>query len=123
MNQTKNGFNILQISSSLDWGGREMFPMTLSQKLLERGHNLKLVAHPKGMLFNQANLFKIPTIPLKMHKYIDIKAIFALANIIRRENTDIIHSYFAQDLWLIVPAVILSYKKPKIILTRHMKSH
>jgi len=120
---TKKVFNILQISFSLGWGGREMFPITLSQKLLARGHNLKLIAHPKGMLFKQANLLQIPTIPLQTHKYIDMKAIFSLSNIICRENIQIIHSHFAQDLWLIVPAAILSSQKPKIIFTRHMKSH
>ncbi|MEW6606230.1 MAG: glycosyltransferase family 4 protein [bacterium] len=115
--------NILQISSSLGWGGREMYPITLSQKLLERGHNLNLIAHPEGNILKRAVPAKIPTIPMNIHKYIDIKSIFTLSRIIKRENIEIIHSHFATDLWIIVPAAILSGINPAVILTRHMKSH
>lgn len=100
-----------------------MYPITLSQKLIEKGHNLKLIAHPEGNLLKKAIQVGIPTIPVNIHKYIDILAIWTLAGIIRREKTQIIHVHFATDLWIIVPAAILSKINPKVILTRHMKSH
>jgi glycosyltransferase involved in cell wall biosynthesis len=114
--------NILQVSSSIGWGGREIYPIILSEKLILRGYNIKMVLNPKTMIYKRAIEKNLPVIPLRMYKYIDILSILKLVKIIKREDIKIIHCHFATDLWLIISALVLSSKKPKIILTRHMNS-
>ncbi|MCY3714165.1 MAG: glycosyltransferase family 1 protein, partial [Gemmatimonadetes bacterium] len=45
---------ILQVCSSLAWGGTEMHVPILAGKLRDRGHDVRLVLHPKGSIAGEA---------------------------------------------------------------------
>jgi len=49
--------------------------------LLEKGHNIKIICHPKGKTRQIAEESGISTIPLLLRKYIDPKGVFALSSL------------------------------------------
>lgn len=111
---------VIHINSTSEFGGLESYLVVLSKGCLERGHNIKLICHPKGKTREIAEKEGVPTISLLMKKYIDLKAVFALSSIFKKEKPQIIHSHNPSDLWLIVPATCLSKTNPKIVLHKHI---
>lgn len=114
--------NVLQVSSSLGWGGREMYPLVLAEGLSQRGHKIIVIANPKSRMAKRARKAKLPTITMGIKGYFNPKAIFLLKRVILKEKVDIIHVHFSKDLWWVVPSVWLSCRNLGLVLTKHLES-
>ncbi len=114
---------ILQVCSSLAWGGTEMHVPILSEKLLDRGHDVRLVLHPKGTVVREARERDIPAETIRIGGYFDPASTCALQRCIRRFLPRVIHLHLSRDLWQTVPAALLAKFDGPIVLTKHVGSY
>jgi glycosyltransferase involved in cell wall biosynthesis len=113
---------ILQVCSSLAWGGTEMHLPILAAKLMERGHAVHAVCHPKGVILKEAGARHIPACPLPLGAYFDPVATGRFVRLLRREQPDILHLHLSRDLWQTVPAARIA-GCGRVILTKHIGSY
>jgi glycosyltransferase involved in cell wall biosynthesis len=113
---------ILYSCLSKSWGGMEMYSITVIRKLLDRNISVELVCLSDSRLHIEANNLGIIIHPLKAGGYFHPFAMIRIALLIRRSNYDIIHCNASKDLWLLVPAIYLSFRKILLYLTKQMGS-
>jgi len=89
--------HILHTEWSKGWGGQEIRILAESQAFIERGYSVTIASDPHSLLFERANKAGIHTIPISMHKGIDLRALIKLVQIIRNYNIDIIHTHSSVD--------------------------
>lgn len=114
---------ILQVCSSLAWGGTEMHVPILAGKLRDRGHDVRLVLHPKGSIAGEARErgFTVETVPIG--GYVNPLSTCALRRCIRRFRPGVLHLHLSRDLWQIVPAARLAGFEGPLLLTKHVGSY
>ena len=114
---------ILQVCSSLAWGGTEMHVPILSGKLRDRGHDVRLVLHPKGSIAGEARErgFTVETVPIG--GYVNPLSTCALRRCIRRFRPVVLHLHLSRDLWQAVPAARLAGFDGPLLLTKHVGSY
>ncbi|MXX04961.1 MAG: glycosyltransferase family 4 protein [Gemmatimonadetes bacterium] len=114
---------ILQVCSSLAWGGTEMHVPILSGKLRDRGHDVRLVLHPKGSIAGEAREqgFTVETVPIG--GYVNPLSTCALRRYIRRFRPAVLHLHLSRDLWQAVPAARLAGFGGPLLLTKHVGSY
>jgi peptidoglycan/xylan/chitin deacetylase (PgdA/CDA1 family)/glycosyltransferase involved in cell wall biosynthesis len=82
--------NILMVLSQVEVTGAEVYAATISDKLIDRGHNVFIVS---DTLKIQTRAKYIP-LPLNKRKiYLQVKHLIKLINIIRENNIMVIHSH------------------------------
>jgi glycosyltransferase involved in cell wall biosynthesis len=113
---------VLNISSSVGIGGREMQVMTISDKLRDRGCEVRLLTARGTWLDKKARERGYVNYNLPMKKYVDAYSIWKIGGILREYQPDVVHLYFISDIWLVVPAVKLFYPKARVYLLRCMQS-
>lgn len=114
---------ILQVCSSLAWGGTEMHVPILSGKLRDRGHDVRLVLHPKGSIAGEARERGFPTETIPIGGYVNPVTTCALARCIRRFRPRVLHLHLSRDLWQTVPAAGLAGYGGPVVLTKHVGSY
>lgn len=114
---------ILQVCSSLAWGGTEMHVPILSGKLRDRGHDVLLALHPKGAIVREARALDIPIETIPVGGYVNPASTCALKRCIRRFRPRVIHLHLSRDLWQTVPAARLAGFGGPILLTKHVGSY
>ena len=114
---------ILQVCSSLAWGGTEMHVPILSGKLLDRGHDVRLVLHPNGTITREARELGIPAEMIGIGGYVNPVSTLAFIRCIRRMRPHIIHLHLSRDLWQTVPGALLAGFDGPIVLTKHVGSY
>ncbi|HQK35010.1 MAG TPA: glycosyltransferase, partial [Spirochaetales bacterium] len=87
--------NILQIITLSSLGGAQSVVLELSNELIKRGHSVTVVASEKGELWSLLDK-NVQQYPCKYFKreispINDLKAIFFIKKIIKRNNYDVIH--------------------------------
>ena len=114
---------ILQVCSSLAWGGTEMHVPILAGKLRDRGHDVRLVLHPEGSIAGEAREqgFTVETVPIG--GYVNPLSTCALRRCIRRFRPDVLHLHLSRDLWQTVPAAWLAGFEGPVLLTKHVGSY
>lgn len=114
---------ILQVCSSLAWGGTEMHVPILSGKLRDRGHDVRLVLHPEGSIAGEARErgFKVETVPIG--GYVNPLSTCALRRCIRRFRPGVLHLHLSRDLWQTVPAAWMAGFDGPLLLTKHVGSY
>ena len=114
---------ILQVCSSLAWGGTEMHVPILAGKLRDRGHDVRLVLHPDGTIAGEARErgFTVETVPIG--GYVNPLSTSALRRCIRRFRPLVLHLHLSRDLWQTVPAARLAGFGGPILLTKHVGSY
>ncbi|MDY0321863.1 MAG: glycosyltransferase family 4 protein [Arcobacteraceae bacterium] len=100
---------ILEICLSPDLGGLELHMKNISSYL---GSSVVIAKNSK-----LEKILKNEEIP---HIAISRYGIFKLAQIIDKEQIDIVHLHWTKDIPVVVAAKLLSKRKPKIVQTRHM---
>ena len=113
---------VLNVSSSIGVGGREMLVMTLSEGLRNKNCDVRILTAKNTWIDinTKAANFKVYNLPMK--KYIDVYSIYKIGKILQEFKPDVVHIYFISDMWLVIPAVKLFYPKTKIFLLRSMQS-
>lgn len=111
---------ILQINSAKTFGGGERHLVDLIKGLTQRGHKVFLAACPncdwldKIENFPQENVFKIAP-----KNSLDVSAAKKIADVVRKNEIEIIHAHLARDYMSASVAVRFS-PQAKLILTRHV---
>ena len=113
---------ILNVSSSVGIGGREILVMTLSESLRAAGCEVRLITAHDTWLDRRATGAGFVNYRLPMKKYVDLYSIAMIGRILRDYRPDVVHLYFISDIWLVVPAVKLFYPKARVFLLRSMES-
>ena len=113
---------ILQVCSSLAWGGTEMHLPIVASRLKERGHKVLAVCHPDGQICRETGKQGIRTDTLKLGGYVNPLETARLIRLIRREQPDILHLHLSRDLWQVIPAARWS-GHGRVILTKHVGSY
>ena len=114
---------ILQVCSSLAWGGTEMHVPILSGKLRARGHDVRLVLHPKGSIAGESRESGLPTETIPIGGYVNPVSTCALGRCIRRFRPHVLHLHLSRDLWQTVPAARLAGYDGPVVLTKHVGSY
>ncbi|HEX3716385.1 MAG TPA: glycosyltransferase [Verrucomicrobiae bacterium] len=119
MNPSSGPLRILHLNSLLTGGGTDDQCVKLAGELHKLGQRVWL-AGPAGRLF--APVIEQLGVPFfdtgaKAGKFQFIRR---AADLIRRENIQILHGHHGRDLWPTIFAARLAGTKPKIVLTRHM---
>jgi len=112
--------NILQVFSSSFWGGGELYVFDLSKRLIEDNHKVICISKKSKIIADKLESSDIPYYNLPLNGVFDLFSALRIRKIIREESIDIIHVHNFKTLFPIVYAKILSKKKPKIILSRHL---
>jgi glycosyltransferase involved in cell wall biosynthesis len=112
---------ILQTCFSPSWGGLELQALEVSRHLLARGHRLTLACPPSTRLAQEAS--DIPTLLLRVHGYVHPFLVARLAQEIRHREITIIHCQHSRDLATVVPAMLLSGRRPALLLSKRVGSY
>ncbi len=114
---------ILQVCSSLAWGGTEMHVPILSKKLQSRGHEVCIISNPAGTIYGHSKDLSIPSQAIPIGAYINPYSTYKLNRFIDCFEPDIIHLHLSRDLWQTVPATLLSKFDGPMVLTKHVGSY
>lgn len=108
---------ILELESSKGWGGQEKRTARLVNNLPDEFQIFWGVA-PDSQLYHRRKEIRGKFFPVEIRKSYDLKAIWKLANIIRREGIDIISTHSGKDGW--VGAILGKLTGTKVVRTRHL---
>jgi len=113
---------ILYSCLSKSWGGMEMFTLTAIKQLLKKNCTVELLCIEDSRLHLEARTIGIIIHPVKVAGYFHPFSILRIANIIRKNHYDLIHTQASKDLWFIVPTLKLLKKNTPLILTKQVGS-
>jgi glycosyltransferase involved in cell wall biosynthesis len=99
----------------------EMSVGRLAELQQQIGHQVLMAAAPGSPLWGQAGIRQIPAIGLGETGPWDLPGIARLARTIGSFNPEVIHVHYSKDLHRVVPANLISGKKP-LVLTKQLGS-
>ncbi|HEX2055365.1 MAG TPA: glycosyltransferase family 4 protein [Nitrospiraceae bacterium] len=114
--------NILVAESSTTVGGQEHAVLLHAERLLKRGHRLRLVLEPGSPIHRMASERRLPVEPIKMQRWRYPLAISRFSRLLQRERPDILHVNSSRDSWIGGLAARLVHPRPKVIRTRHISA-
>jgi glycosyltransferase involved in cell wall biosynthesis len=111
---------VFQVATGFsDWGGSEKHILDLTQSLLARGHEVKVLVRPGCWVEKRAGELGLTTIPVTILKQKDWQDYGRLREILRAEKPDVLHVHCNSDL--VVPGLAaLMERVPARIITRHL---
>jgi glycosyltransferase involved in cell wall biosynthesis len=110
---------ILQICSARSIGGGERYLADLSNLLVGRGHDIFVALSPGAPLKDELSAVPKDNILFsRMRNALDISSAFELADFVRRNNIEILHTHLARDYPLAAFAARLA--NTPFVLTRHV---
>jgi glycosyltransferase involved in cell wall biosynthesis len=117
---TSGSLRVVHLNSLLTGGGTDDQSIKLAAGLRRLGHQV-WIAGPDRRQFSKVvrnrNLSFHVTPPEGPGK---LRFIFSTAQLLRREDVQIVHGHHGRDLWPTILAARLSGARPKILLTRHL---
>lgn len=112
---------ILELCLSPDLGGLELYMQRCSLRLRQSDTVVAVVA-PDSRLEERLRREGIKPLLLRWHsKALPLLAAWRLAQIIDREEVDLVHIHWGKDLALAALAKVMSRSKPKLVSTRQMQ--
>lgn len=116
----ENCKHVLQIFASSNWGGGEQYVYDLSRELIKTGYSVSFISRKSEGIEKKMNAIRTPCGVLPLKGVFDLKSAFRLAKLIDRDKVDLIHVHLFKDAFTASFARIISPRKPKIVLTRHL---
>lgn len=113
---------ILYSCLSKSWGGMEMITLIFIRKLLERNYQVELLCIEESRMQIEANNLGLIIHPVKASGYVHPGAILKIAELIKKNNYDLLHSQASKDLWFVVPALKIASSQIPLFLTKQMGS-
>lgn len=111
---------ILHLESAMGWGGQQIRICKKIEALRKKGYWIALGAFPESMIFKKASSFNIALYPLPLKKK-DLRGIFCVLNLVKKENINILHTHTSWDSW-VGGIVKMIYPKIVFIRTRHVST-
>ncbi len=99
-----------------------MQALEMSASLSARGHRVTLASLPDSRLLRAAANRGIPTLPLAMTGYVHPLLTARLARTIRERSIDLVHAQHSRDIATVVPAMLLSGRRPPVVLSKRVGS-
>ena len=110
---------VLQIIPGKIWGGAEQYIVDLSRELESRGHKVDFLAHDRPAVTSQLDSRGIPYETLPFSWSLDRHSISRLADILRREQYDVIHVHSTMFVPIVELAKARAGSKARLVMTRH----
>jgi glycosyltransferase involved in cell wall biosynthesis len=114
--------NIFIAESSITVGGQELAVLLHAERLVRRGHHVRLILEPRSPIMATAQERRLLVEPLVMQQWRMPLAILAFRRLLTRERPDIVHVNSSRDSWIGALACRLLSPRPKIIRTRHISA-
>ncbi len=111
---------VLHVNSMLTGGGTDDQCVKLVQGLLALGQSVWLAGPAERALGRRARADGMPLSDTGAAGPLKLGFIVRCARLIRRHAIQIIHGHHGRDLWPTILAALLSGRRPRIVLTRHM---
>jgi len=108
---------ILHTEASCGWGGQEIRILTESKGMMQRGHEVMIVAPSIAPILVQAKKMGIPHAALAMEKK-RFKQLFAVRKWLKNNPVDVVNTHSSTDSWLVAIAR-LGINIP-LVRTRHI---
>lgn len=112
---------IVHTESSHGWGGQEIRVLTESRELINRGHQVVVLADADSLIAQRASAYGVPvqTLRLKKKRFAEIRA---MASAINALQPDVISTHSSTDHWVVAIARLFARHKPAVIRTRHVSA-
>ena len=114
--------NILIAESSMAVGGQELAVLLHAERLVARGHHIRLVLEPRSPIMAMAQERGLPVEPFVMRQWRLPLSILAFRQLLTRERPDIVHVNSSRDSWIAALSTRLLNPRPKVIRTRHISA-
>ncbi|MBS0604742.1 MAG: glycosyltransferase family 4 protein [Verrucomicrobia bacterium] len=111
---------ILHTESSKGWGGQEIRILREAEGMRKRGHEVFLAVNAGGGLVQRAKEAGFIVYELPFTKPSAFKTIYALVQICKAHNIDLINTHSSLDAWIGGIAARIAGKK--VIRTRHLST-
>lgn len=95
-----------------------MQAMELSKKLSERGHKVIITCIQGSVISYKADKSGLPQRHLRIRGSLDLRSIFKLIRIIKKEKIDIVHAHPVGNYWPAIIAAKLTRKK--VVISKHL---
>jgi glycosyltransferase involved in cell wall biosynthesis len=114
-----NKLSIIEFTSpGENWGGIEQHIKDLGRGLKERGHRVVFASRPMPHAVEKlSEVGEVYTYP--MVNALDLKTITGVADLIRKQQADIVHAHTSRDAWMALFATIVA-GRGKAVSTRHV---
>jgi glycosyltransferase involved in cell wall biosynthesis len=113
---------ILEVCFSHSLGGLELYLIKISNYLMDRGHEVYIIAPPESEIQRRLTKYHLKSIPLRPRfRYLDLNIARKIGKFVREKNIDIIHAHQSSDL----STLVLSKKfagRAALIFTQQMES-
>src|SRR5580704_12337319 len=109
---------ILHTESSRGWGGQEIRILREAEGMRMRGHEIILAVQTGGGLIAKARDAGFCVYELPFTKSSSLKTIFALVQLCRTHQIDLVNTHSSLDAWLGGIAARIAGRK--VIRTRHL---
>ncbi len=97
-----------------------MLPLELAAELKCLGHRVSVAVLPGGDVARRARDLRLPLDELAVCGRFDPVAIYRLSRLLRRRRPDIVHVHLPRDLFLVMPARLLSRQRFRVVFTAHV---
>ena len=98
---------VIHIISNKVWGGGEQYVYDLARRLVSDGHEVELVARQIPSVWDKLKSLNVPLTPLTFNNLLKMQA-------------DVVHVHNFKDARKVAWARMLSGKKWKLVVTRHL---
>lgn len=109
---------VLHVESSPGLGGQEMRTLSEARWTAERGWRVLLAGQPDGRFVGRAREAGLEVVSVRMRGARDLRAVRALARLIRRERVSIVHTHSSVDAW--VGGLAARVAGVPVVRTRHV---
>jgi glycosyltransferase involved in cell wall biosynthesis len=110
--------SIVHTESSLGWGGQEIRILTEARGMLERGHQVSLLAAEGAQILAQAGRFNVPVQALPIGRK-NFAGWSAMKQALATQPFDIVNSHSSTDTWL-AALCLKRRRRPALVRTRHV---
>jgi glycosyltransferase involved in cell wall biosynthesis len=111
---------ILHTESSRGWGGQEMRILREAEGMRRRGHEVFFAVNTGGGLIQRAKDANFLVYELPFSKLSVLKTVYALVQICKAHQIDLINTHSSLDAW--IGGIAARFAKKKVIRTRHLST-
>jgi len=91
---------VLHTEASVGFGGQELRILTESRWLLDHGWAALVAGQPGSRLLDEGRRLGVPTVPVRMRRALDPRALLALSRVIAERGVALVHTHSSVDSWL-----------------------